>query len=98
MISAISSALSGIQSATARFEKAASDVASTGAGSQSDGAVQSQGQTNGRPLDRAAPLDGGGSFAGPLIEAKLAEVSYKASIAVLSVADSLSEELLDITA
>ena len=98
MISAISTALGGIQSATTRFEKAASDVATAGVGPQGGGAEQSQGQTSGRPIDRSAPLGASGSFAGPLIEAKLAEVSYKANIAVLRVADSLSEELLNIKA
>ncbi len=98
MISAISSALGGIQSATARFEKAASDVATAGAGQQSDGTAQSQGQTSGRPIDRGAPFGADNSIAGSLVEAKLAEVSYKANIAVLRVADNLTEELLDITA
>ena len=96
MISAISSALGGIQSATARFEKAASDVATAGAGPQNEDAARSQGQTSGRPIDRSALFGGGDSFAGSLIEAKLAEVSYKANIAVLRVADNLSDELLDI--
>lgn len=98
MIAAISSAISGIQSATTRFENAAYKVALPDDAVQRDAAGQSQNQSSGRPLDRSSLLDGGDSFAGPLIEAKLAEVSYKASIAVLQVADDLSEELLDITA
>ncbi len=97
MISAISSALGGLQAATGRLERAASTIATAPVNAADTGNSPDTSGSTGRPIDSGALFDQSDTFAGALIDAKLAEISYKANLAVLRVADNLTEELLDIT-
>ena len=97
MISAISSALGGLQAATGRLERAASTIATAPLNTAETDSASDATESTGRPIDAGGLFDQGDAFAGALIDAKLAEISYKANLAVLRVADNLTEELLDIT-
>ncbi len=72
MINAITSALSGLNKASAQVEQSAQNIAESG----TNGTSQSD-------------------LIEDVIDIKVAETSYKANIAVLKVADELTQELLN---
>lgn len=92
MISALSSALAGLQAAGARVDRAAETIVRAAQPVQ-----EARPALAGRPLDRAAPADRGADLPGAMVELRLAANSYKASIAAARVADRMQDALLDIT-
>ncbi len=97
MTSAISSSLSGLQSATQRLNQAASNIVRSGdfnPSTQTNVAGPSnQASVSAGPLRaNLPPLP---DLATSLVDLKLAEVSYKASAKALSVALEIDKKLLD---
>lgn len=103
MISAIQSALSGLRTATARFEQAAFDIVS--APSATSEAVSGTGdaaETPAAPVgtafsDRPPVFADDTSLVSSIVDLKEAATLYKASAKVLGTIGDLEQRLLDIT-
>lgn len=103
MITAIQSALSGMNTATTRLNEAAANIArasaaATEAASQTLSDAPSGPPPVGTAFTGPRPVFGDDtSLVGELVALKEAEILYKASAKVLGVVGDLEQQLLDIT-
>ena len=99
-ITAISTALGGMQAASARLEQAAGRIVRAGASIDPTPASTPNAATEtSQPvslLSSPASLNSD-DLVGGIIDAKLAEISYKANLNVVKVANEMLGALLDIT-
>ncbi len=95
MSSALSISAGGIRTATAQFERAASDIVQAGAAASNQASAPADPSTSGGPPLSFASLPVP-DLAEGIINLKLAEISYKANARVFEVAARLEETALDI--
>ncbi len=95
MISAISTAATGLHAAVDQFNAAARTIVNAGTPNTEAGQASTP-AASGRPLDRPTLPDLSSDLITPLTDLKRAETSYNALLKVLTVADRLQEKTLDI--
>jgi len=103
-ITAISTALGGMQAASERLEQAAGRIVRAGASIEPTSATTPASTPNAaatanQPVARlSSPASlNSDDLVGGIVDAKLAEISYKANLNVVKVANEMLGALLDIT-
>lgn len=101
MIGALNNAVTGLNLASARAEKAADTIVHAGAAAsgtvasaQGSGNASLAGPVSGSPAQAVPPVETG--LEQGIVELKLADISYKASAAVIKTVNSSQDQLLDV--